>query len=806
MRTILQDLRYGVRVLLRSPGFAVIAILTLAVGIGATTAMFSVVDAVLLRPLPFDEADRLVVVWETNAAQGKEEEPPSPPNFNDWRTASTSFEALTAWEEWAPTLTGVERPEVLDAIATTPDFFRVLRIPMAAGRGFLPEEGVVGGKPVVVISHGLWQRLYGGEASAIGRTMLLSGNAVEIVGVMPAGFDLPRAALDVWLPIDYAQPTFHRQTRYLTVLGRLVPDVTMEQATTELNLLAQRLEAEHPESNSGWGVRLVDAQEQIVGQAGTLLVVVLVAVGFVLLLACANVANLLLGRATVREGELALRSALGASRGRLRAQLVAESVVLGLAAGVIGAGIAYAAVRGFITLEPDAIPRATEIAVNARVLGFAFLAALATGVFFGLVPAARALANDPSTALREGGRSVGGRRKERARRLLIVSEVALALVLLVGAGLSLRTLAGLRALDPGYATENVLAARVALGGANYRGTEPKVRYFEQIQERIAAIPGVIAVGVTSTLPLTPSGTDFDLPYRAEGMPLLPEAELHQADYRIISPGYLETVGITVLRGRDFNTFDRTDSKPVMIVNRTFAEQHWPGDDPIGKRVTLYYVQDRDYEVVGVVGDTRHRSLSVPAAAQMFVPLPQAEVLFGYMTIAVRTRGDAALHEPRIREAGLSVDPTEPLYDIETIEQLLGDATARERLAAMVFGAFAILAIVLSAAGIYGVISYQVARRTREIGVRIALGAARSSVVSRVVGEAAILAGAGIGIGVLVAAMATRSAESFLFGVSATDPATFAATALLLLSIAVIAALVPALRAAAIQPVEALRYE
>ncbi|MGH7505935.1 MAG: FtsX-like permease family protein, partial [Longimicrobiales bacterium] len=489
--------------------------------------------------------------------------------------------------------------------------------------------------------------------------------------------------------------------RYLTVMGRLEPGASLETAEAELNAVARRLDEEYPESNEGWRVRLVSAQEQVVGRAGAVLVVVLIAVGFVLLLACANVANLLLGRAAVREGEMAVRTALGASRGRLRSQLVAESVVLGLLAGALGALIAYAAVRGFIALEPQAIPRASEVSVDARVLAFTFLASLCTGVFFGLVPAARALTADPSIALREGGRSVGGQRKERARRVLIISQVAGALVLLVGAGLALRSLVRLRAIDPGYATENVTVARVDLDGPNYRGAEPKVRYFEQLRERIAAIPGVASAAVTSTLPLTPAGIDFNLPYHAEGEPLVPEEQALQDDYRIIGPGYLETMGIELLRGRDFNGFDRADSKRVMIVNRAFAEQHWPGEDPIGKLVRLYYTHNWDYEVVGMVDDTRHNSLSVPGRLQMFVPLPQAEVLFGYMTIAVRTRGDITGLEARIRAEAIALDPNEPLYNFETIEQLLGNATARERLAAIVFGAFAVLAIVLSAAGIYG---------------------------------------------------------------------------------------------------------
>jgi predicted permease len=611
----------------------------------------------------------------------------------------------------------------------------------------------------------------------------------------------------VWFPVNFADPSYHRQTRYMTVLGRLRQGVTIAEASAEMDAIAVRLEQQYPESNTGWRVRLVDAREQVVGDARTVLLLVLAAVGFVLLLACVNVANLLLGRATARGGELAVRAALGASRGRLRAQLVAESVVLGSVAGVIGVGIAYAALRAFLLLEPEAVPRAAEVGIDGRILVFAFFASLATGIFFGLVPAARALGDDLSATLREGsGRTIGGRAKEKARRLLIVSEVALALVLVVGAGLALRSLARLRALDPGYQTEHVLAARVSLGGSRYQPREPKLQYFETLVERIGQLPGVGSAAITSTLPLDPAGIDFDLGYHAEGHPVVGEERAEQVAYRIVSPGLIEALGIELLRGRDFNSFDRPASTPVLLVNRAFAERHWPGQDAIGKRVLLYYVQNREYEVVGLVDDTRHRSLASPPAEQVFVPLSQAEVLFGYMTVVVRTRGEAPGLEEQIREVAIEMDATEPLYDLQTLETLRGRATARERLAAIVFAAFALLAIVLSAAGIYGVISYQVARRTREIGVRMALGAGRGSVVARVVGEAVGLAAAGVAIGLVVALLATRSAATFLFGISATDPVTFAGTAALLMAVAVLAALLPALRAASIHPLQALRYE
>ena len=810
MRDLMTDVRYGLRTLRRSPGFALVAVLTLALGMGATTAIFTVVDGVLLKPLPFAQPDRLYMIWERNESQGIERDNPSPPNFVDWRSASRMFESMTGWADASMTLTGVDRAEVLPVARVTWDFFDVLGVPLVAGRSFDISESVANGPLVTVLSHGAWQRLFGGDRSVIGRSITLDGLDFEVVGVAPPWFDVPRRDIALWVRLDPAVE--HRQSRYMTVVGRLAPGATAAQAQLEMQTIAGRLAEQYPEANRGYEPYLVSAHEQVVGDTRAILLVVFAAVGFVLLLACTNVASLVLSRATSREGEIAVRAAMGASGGRLRAQLVAENVVLGVIGGVLGIGVAWAGVRLFLVMAPGALPRDHEIAVDLRVLGFAFVTSVLAGVMLGMVPAMRAARAQVTDLLREGSpRGAGSRRRELSRRVLIVAEVMLSVVLLVGAGLSIRSLAALRSVDPGFQTRNVLAAYVSLSGQYESGsmTERNARkseYFSALLDRIRAMPGVRHAGVTSTLPLTPTGIDFDLPFHAEGHPQLPEEQLQQTDYRIASPGYFEAMGIRIVRGRAFNEFDRTDSRRVLIVNESFAEQHWPGQDPIGRQVTIYYVNNVPWEIVGVAADTRHTGLSVPARSQMFVPMHQAEFLFGYMTIVVQTAGQVAGLSDRMQTAALELDPAEPLYRFETIETVLADATARDRLAALVFGVFAMLALVLSAAGIYGVVSYQIARRTREIGVRMALGASRRRVLETVVGEAAILALAGIGLGVASAFAGTRIASGLLYGISPRDPVTFVAVSVLLFSVAILAALIPALRAASVAPVVALRVD
>ena len=800
------DVRYAFRTFRRNPVFTAVVVLTLALGIGATTAVFTVVDRVALRELPFVEPDRLVMVWEQNLAQNIPADNPAGSNLYDWRERNSTFEGLAAWSERALTLTGVDRPEVLSTAVTTGDFFSLLGVQPRVGRGFVPEDEQPDGARAVILSHGAWQRLFGGE-DMVGRAILLDEAPFEVVGIMPEGFAAPRPEVDLWVPALLANPNTHRQTRSLNVIGRLADGVTLSQAEADLGRIAQQLGVEYPESNAGWGVSLIPARDQIVGDTSRILLMVLAAVGFVLLIACANVANLLLGRGATRTREFGIRTAIGASAGRLRRQLLAESLSLGAAGGLGGVALAYFGVQGFLRLEP-AIPRLDEVGMDLRVLAFAAVVSVGTAILFGYLPASRAGRSDVGGALRDGGgtRSTSGSGRTRARPLLVVTEVALSLVLLVGAGLFLRSFLALRSVDPGFTTENVYAAKISLDSRDYPDNASRTQYFARLLDEIQAVPGIASAGLTSTLPMDPAGTDFDLPRHAEGHPLVPESEATQTDYRIISPGYLDAMGIRLVSGRDFNDFDRAETARVLLITQSFAESLWPGEDPLGKSITIYYAQNQEWEVVGVVADTHHQGLAVPARHQMFVPMSQAEFLFAYMTVAIRAQGVGPFPIEAVRTAATSLNTNEPLFEIQPMAELVGRSIARDSLATTSLAVFAGLALLLALAGIYGVTSYQVSSRRHEIGVRMALGADRGTVVRRVLRDALGLAVAGVAIGLLGAAGLTQLARSLLFGVEPLDLPVFLLGPALLLIMAALAAFPPARRAASIDPVQAMRSD
>ncbi len=829
------DVYLALRALRRSPAFAVAATLTLALSVGATTAVFGVVDAVLIRPLQVADPDRLVSVFEVNRERGITQSPPSGPNYLDWRRDARAFAGLAAYRQESLTLTGVSSPDVLNAAGVSANFFDVLGVPPALGRAFRPREDEAGGARVIVLGYGMWQERFGGRRDIIGRVLTIDRQPFEVVGVMPERFAFP-SGMQAWRPSDMNRPTSgaglaegtpeSRQARYISVIGRLRPDVRRAQAEQEMAGIAASLARTYPIDDGGWSTKLVPLRDTIVGSVERVLMLVLGAVGIVLALACVTVANLTLGRAIAREPEIALRSALGAGRARLHAQLLTESVMLALIGGTLGALVGWAALRAFVALAPASIPRLDEVTIDARVLTFTLGISAVTGVLCGLAPSMRIAGVGTATLLREAGRGgVGSRRSDTVRRLLVVGQMALAVLLLTGAGLMLRSVRRVLAVHPGYATERVVAGRVSLDGERYRGNRAKVRYLRELTERIASLPGVQQVGVTTTLPLTPAGIDFDLGYHAEGQPVRPPNQAPKVDFRLISPGYLEAMGIRLLEGRAFTERDRierasdgaslTPSAPaaadvrspkVMLVNETFARQNWPGQSAVGKHVRLFYVESDPWEVAGVVADTRHAALVSPPRPQVFVPVEQTELLFGYLTIVARTAPGASGIAAGMRRAALMVDPSEPLYDIDTIEALRSEATERERMTALIFSAFALVAVVLAAAGIYGVISYQVTRRTREIGVRMALGASRGRVVRDVVREAVVLALVGVALGSASALAAVRFVRGMLYGVAPTDPVTFGSVTVLLMAVAIAAALVPAAKASGIQPVEALRAD
>ncbi len=802
----LADFRYALRTFRRNPLFTAVVLFTLALGIGATTAVFTVVDRVALRALPFQEPERLVVVWEQNVSQNVTSDNPSGSNLFDWRQRSRTFSGLAAWMEVSRTLTGVERPEVLSAAITTGNFMSLLGLTPVQGRLLAPADEPPEGTPTVaVLSHGAWQRLFGGE-SMLGRSILLDGSPVEVIGILPDGLPAPRPEVDVWVPGELATPDWNRQTRSLNVIGRLAEGVSIEQAQADMDRVAAQLAVEYPESNSGWGVTLVPAHDQVVGETAQILFVLLAAVIAVLLIACANVANLLFGRAATRVREFGVRTAIGASTPRLRRQLLTESLTLGMLGGLGGVALAYLGVGLFLRLEPR-IPRVEEVGIDLRVLAFAAAVSIGTALLFGFVPALRAGRADVSQALKAGGGSrARPGRSGRARPLLVVSEIALSLVLLVGAGLFLRSFFTLRAVDPGFERDGVYAAKVSLDRATHPDNTARVAYFDELLRRLRSVPGVAYAAVTSTLPMDPTGTDFDLPRHAEGHPLVSEGGAPQTDYRIVTPGYVEAMGMELLRGRTFNDFDRLETPRVLLVTESLAESLWPGEDPLGKRITIYYIQDAEWEVVGVVGDTHHHGLAVPASHQMFVPLAQAELLFGYMTVVVKAGAGLTLSLDQVREAAVAVDPNEPLFELQSMADFVGQSIARDSLATISLAVFAALALALALAGIYGVTAYQVASRRHEIGVRMALGARRGTVVRQVLGQAMTLALGGVAIGLLGAGALTSVTRSLLFGVAPLDPVVFLGVPALLLAMAALAALPSARRAASIDPVRAMRIE
>ena len=804
MGVIVQDVRYALRTLRRYPGFALVAVLTLALGIGATTAIFSLVDGVVLRPLPFDEPDELVMIWEQQLSQDILADNPSPPNFWDWTRENRSFAGMAAWLDGSMTLSSLDQPEVVSVAYVSWDLLPLIGVEPVVGRTFTPEEGVAGGPNVALISHRLWQRAFEGRPDVLGRSLVLNDIGVEIVGVMPPTFDIPRSTVDVWFPSDWSAPEHHRQTRNLTVIGRLLPNVSIEEAEADMNRVAAGIAQRHPESNEGWTVDLVSAHEQALGDTPKMLLIIFGAVGFVLLISCANVANLMLGRAAYRSQEMAVRAAIGASRGRIGQQLLTESLVIGLLGGALGVVMAFQGVRTFLALEPGDLPRTAEVGVDLRVLLFALVTSVLTGVLFGLSPALDASRRNAGDALREG-RSRGGAGRRSVRKLLVAGEVAISLVLLVGAGLLSRSFVELRSVDPGFDPEGVILGAVNLSDQAYPQNQDRIRYFETLLDRVSRTPGVQEVGVTTTLPMDPAGIDFDLPYWIEGQPAVAEGDMPQTDYRIVSPGYFDAMGMEIVRGRGLTGFDRRDAEKVLVISETFAERLWPGQDPIGRSITVYYVNDAPWEVVGVVRDTRHAGLSVAPRSQMFVPLAQAEYVFGYLTIVVRgARGAAVVDD--VRAAVAEVDPKFPLYRLTTLESRMAETIARDRFAAALFGIFAILALVLAAAGIHGVVAYQVARRTHEIGLRLALGEGRQQVLSGVVREALGMASLGVAVGVTVAVALSRVLSGLLFGVSPLDPGTYGGVAAVLLLTAAASAVVPALRAASVDPVDALRRE
>jgi putative ABC transport system permease protein len=799
---VLQDLRYGARVLRANPGFSMVAILTLALGIGANTAIFSVAQGVLLRPLPYPDGDALAMVWMDNARIDLREDWHSYPNYEDYRDTSTTFAAMAVFNRGAWTLTGDGDPERLTGAHSTAELVDVLRIPPALGRWFTTEESDDGAN-VIVLSHRLWQRRFGGRDDVVGRVIQLSARPVEIIGVMPEGFAFPAPDAEFWVPTT-ALPGARdgRNSLWLQVVGRLKPGVALGQAQADLERVNAGIVERFP-GQRGYGVYVVGLHEQTVGRVRPAILVLLGAVGFVLLIACTNVANLLLARASSRERELALRTAIGAGRGRLVRQLLTESLLLAGLGGAAGLALGWAGLRALVRLAPADLPRLQAIAVDGSVLAFTAGVAILTGVLFGLVPAIHTARTDPGRTLKDGGRGSTGP-GGLLRRALVVVEVALAVVLLVGAGLMLRSFARIQEVDLGLQTDGVLTARVALLGEAYRDGAARAEFFRQFVERAEALPeveGAAAVG-TIFLSATPNSTNFSI----EGRPPFAVDEQLEVPVDSVTPNYFDVMRVPLVRGRPFDARDTAASIPVVIINDTMARRFWPDEDPVGRRMKY---GDSDSQapwmtIVGVVADTRRTGYESAVRPETY--LPQSQGTAFSMALVLRTHGDPAVLVPGLRTVLRGLDPTVALQAPRPLGDVVGEMTAQRRLNTLLLAGFAAVAVLLSGVGIYGVIAHGVARRRRELGVRMALGAPRAGILALVLREGMVLAAAGLVAGLLAAVGLGRLLVSLLYQVSATDPATFAAIAVVAILVAAAASLVPAFRATRVDPVTALRAD
>ncbi len=808
MKTIWQDLHFALRMLRKRPGFTAAAVIALALGIGANTAIFSVVNSVLLRPLGYKEPERLVTIGHSYPKLDLIASV-SAPGYIDYRDQTSAFEEIAASSNANYNLTDGGEPERVQGRRVTANFFPLLGVAPALGRPFLAEEDKPEASRVAILSHGLWQRRFGGDPQIVNRTITLNNESYTVVGLMPMEFRFGRDEL--WTPIAFTPEQLandRRGNEYLGVIARLKQGVTIEKAQAELDFIARRIMEANPEAypaDSGWGVKLKSLNEEIVGNVRPALLVLLGAVGFLLLIACSNVANLMLARAAARGREIAIRTALGASRLRIVRQLLTESLLLALVGGTAGLLLAVWGIDLLVALEPVDVPRAREIGIDARVLLFTIGLSLLTGVLFGLLPALQASKPELIGKLKEGGRgsAIGGGLRN-ARSLLVVTEIAVALVLLIGAGLMVRSFSRLLNVNPGFQTENVLTMQVALPATKYREPQQRRAFFQELMERLKTLPGVESVGAISNLPLGGGVTSFT--FAIEGRPAPPGVMNPHTDGRVATPDYLQTMKIPLLRGRHFTERDNADARLVAIIDETLARQFFPGEDPVGKRITIEGPDENPIwrEIVGVVGAIRHKGLDAELKAQLYYPHAQSTA--GFMSVVVRTANEPASLTSAVRGAVRAVDKEQPVYNVRTMGEVLNNSVSQKRFSMFLLTIFAAVALVLAAVGIYGVMAYTVTARTNEMGIRIALGARSIDILRLVVGQGMILALAGVALGLIIAFGVTRVMSSLLYGVSATDPVTFAAIALLLTGVALLACYIPARRATKVDPMIALRYE
>jgi putative ABC transport system permease protein len=807
MDSLWKDLRFGVRTLLRSPAVTALALLTLALGIGANTAIFSVVSGVLLEPLAFPRPDELVVVIDSAPKLGFPQFSASPPNFKDWREQNQVFSSLDAMARGRFTLTAKgAQPQAVAGAEVTGDFFRTLGVRPHLGRLLAPADDRPGGERVAVLSHELWHRRFGGDPGILNRRITIDGRAHTVVGVAPPALKFPRQS-ELWVPLALDFSKSSRGAHYLSVVGRLKPGVSLERAQADLSAIARRLELQYPAQNTDWGVVLTRLRDVMVRDIRPALTMLQRAVWVVLLIACANVANLLLARMGSREREIAVRTALGAGRLRLARQIIAESVILFAAGGALGLLVALWGTRTLVALNPDAIPRAEGIGIDARVLVYTLLISVATGVVFGLVPALSAIGGRLSGALKEGGRAMaGGRRGNLVRDVLVIGEVALALMLLVGAGLLIQSFARLQSVDPGFKPRGVITAQVSLPAVKYPDDPRQAAFFQHALERIRSLPGVQHAASIYPLPLS-SGSGFQLSFVVAGRPVPKPGEEQSAHVRFISPDYFRTMEIPALKGRAFTEQDGIDDQRVAVVNREMASRIWPGVDPLGQRLTFgdpTQPTAKWMTVVGVVADVRGSNLGNESEMELYCSQyqnPSSEA-----ALVVRTAADPLSLVAPIRRALQEIDGDLPLDKVQTMEQVVSSSLAQNRVKTVLLGIFAALALVLAAVGVYGLVSFSVAQRTHEIGIRIALGARRVEVLAMIIRQGMKLIAIGLAVGLGGAFASSRLLADQVYKVSVVDPLTYIGVPVVLTAVALLANWLPARRATRVDPLAALRSE
>ena len=799
----MRDLRYAARLLAKSPVFAAVAILTLGLGVGANSAIFSLVNAVLLRPFPFPEPDRLVFVWEETAMFGLKDSVVAMGNFTEWRARNRVFEQMGALEQRRYLVTGAGEPLQIRGSIVTAGLFRTLGVQPALGRLFREEEDQPGTARVAILSDGFWHRAFGGDPAILGRNFFLNEEKYDIVGVMPPGFRFPDSANELWAPTGtgYEPADLTNKGRHDSiVVARLAPGIPVRRANEDIRAIASQMQREYPETNRSVSAFVAPMRDHFVGETRPALLMLLAAVGFVLLIACANIANLLLARATVRRREMAVRAALGAGRCQIVRQLLTENILLALCGGALGLGIAGSSLHFLESLVPSGIAGLAALEVDLRVLGFTLAVSLLTGMICGLVPGLQALRLDLHQVLKQRGvRSATGSRK--LQRALVIAEVALAFVLTVGAGLMIQTLSRVRSVDVGFRTDHLLSARMAPATRKYEEPAKRMAFYQGILQRVTALPGVVSAGFSNGVPIAFKG--WVNGFTIEGQPPLGGDVLTNANYRVVTPDYLRTLGVPLLEGRSISDSDTAGSPPVVLINESMKRRFWPGERVLGKR--LRFSNETPWiTVAGVVGDIHQAGLDTAPKAELYVPAAQAPILATWL--ALRTRGSPAQVAAAVRAAVREVEPDSPVPEMSSMEDIIDREVAQRRVHSTLLAVFALLALLLASLGVYGVLAYLVGQRTQEIGIRIALGATPAEVLQSVLGQGVALGAAGIGIGALVALGATRMLSRLLFGIAPTDPLTFISVGSLLLVTAAAASCVPALRAMKVDPIQALREE